>query len=99
MGNAEVLVPNTTTAYREILQTKDDCFVKPQESRTGAIIVIGEGLPWAHGNIHRLRRTALNSKLPCPLVVYTAYVTLEMSDNIATRAILSPKDEGVRAQG
>ncbi|KAF4126920.1 Cytochrome P450 [Geosmithia morbida] len=60
VANAEVLVPNTISAYREILQTKSECFVKPSESRTGAIIVIGEGLPWSHGNIHRLRRTALN---------------------------------------
>lgn len=62
MGNAEVLVPNTIEAYREILQTKFECFVKPRESYTGAVMVIGDGLPWAHGDLHRLRRAALNSQ-------------------------------------
>lgn len=62
-ANSETLVPNTIAAYREILQTKNDYFVKPEESRNGAALVIGDGLPWAHGETHRQRRGALNSTL------------------------------------
>ena len=60
IGQSETLVPNTITAYREVLQTKNDCFVKSQESRNGAAMVIGDGLPWAHGDDHRARRAVLN---------------------------------------
>lgn len=60
-GQSETLVPNTIAAYREVLQTKNDCFVKPDESRNGAAMVIGDGLPWAHGESHRQRRAVLNS--------------------------------------
>lgn len=63
-GNSESLVPNTIAAYREILQTSNDYFVKPEESRTGAALVIGDGLTWVHGEAHRQRRLALNSTLP-----------------------------------
>lgn len=63
-GNSETLVPNTIAAYREILQTSNDYFVKPQESRNGAVLVIGDGLTWAHGVTHRQHKAALNSMLP-----------------------------------
>ncbi|KAI6778466.1 Cytochrome p450 protein [Emericellopsis cladophorae] len=60
IGQSETLIPNTITAYREVLQTKNDCFVKSEESRNGAAMVIGDGLPWAHGDDHRARRAVLN---------------------------------------
>ena len=65
IGNSETLIPNTIDAYREVLQTKNDCFIKSEESRIGAAMVIGDGLPWAHGETHRQRRAVLNS-MYCP---------------------------------
>lgn len=59
-GQSETLIPNTIAAYREVLQTKNDCFVKSEESRNGAAMVIGDGLPWAHGDAHRQKRAVLN---------------------------------------
>jgi hypothetical protein len=69
VGNAESLIVNNITAYREILQTKCTAFVKPDLTRKTAVAVIGEGLPFAEGHTHRIRRGVLNSKpisLPPP---------------------------------
>lgn len=61
-GNAEYLVVNSVMAYREILQTKCSSFIKPSLTRKAAKIVVGDGLPFAEGHVHRHRRGVLNSK-------------------------------------
>ena len=62
LANAEYLVVTSSTAYREILQTKSNLFVKPPVTRQYSKPIIGDGLPFAHGQLHRSRRASLMSK-------------------------------------
>lgn len=62
VANAESLLANNITAYREILQTKASFFVKPELTRRCANIVVGDGLPFAEGHLHRQRRAVLMSE-------------------------------------
>lgn len=68
LGNCETLVANNLTAYREILSTKNSSFIKPPLARRCANVVIGDGLPFAEGHIHRQRRAIVSSECgPCHL--------------------------------
>ncbi|KAH8173506.1 cytochrome p450 domain-containing protein [Sarocladium implicatum] len=60
LGNTETLVANTLPAYREILSTKNNSFIKPEAARRVANVVIGDGLPFAHGPEHRQRRAVVS---------------------------------------
>lgn len=62
MANTETLFVNSIVAYKEILQTKAACFVKPKFARTFAHETIGDGLPFAEGQLHKLRRAAMMRK-------------------------------------
>lgn len=61
--NSETLVATSVTAYREMLTTKNNFFVKPEAARRVANVIIGDGLPFAHGPEHRQRRAVVSSKL------------------------------------
>lgn len=61
-ANVETLVVNNIEAYKEILQTKAQYFVKPYFARTFAFQFIGDGLPFVEGNLHKLRRAMLLSE-------------------------------------
>ena len=61
VGNSEILIATSITAYKEVLQAKNSYFVKPDLTRRTAAIVVGEGLPFAEGHSHRQRRAALTS--------------------------------------
>ncbi|VUC33351.1 unnamed protein product [Clonostachys rosea] len=57
--NSEYLVINSVQAYQEVLQTKNSSFCKPALTRKTATIVIGDGLPFAEGDLHRHRKGVL----------------------------------------
>lgn len=61
VGSSETLVATSIDAYREILQTENDSFVKPELTRKIANTVVGDGLPFAYGHCHRQRKAALTS--------------------------------------
>ncbi|KAH6895655.1 cytochrome P450 [Thelonectria olida] len=58
-ANSETLLASNVVAYREILQTKAKLFVKPAFARTFAHEIIGDGLPFVEGAIHKLRRAVM----------------------------------------
>ncbi|KAH8736438.1 cytochrome P450 [Ilyonectria robusta] len=66
MANTETLFVNSIVAYKEILQTKAACFVKPKFARTFAHETIGDGLPFAEGQLHKLRRAAMMRTFSVP---------------------------------
>ncbi|KAF4454666.1 benzoate 4-monooxygenase cytochrome P450 [Fusarium albosuccineum] len=59
-ANSETLFANTIEAYKEVLQTKSAFFVKPAFARQFAHEIIGDGLPFIEGKLHRLRRAAIS---------------------------------------
>ncbi|KAI5463719.1 cytochrome P450 [Mariannaea sp. PMI_226] len=59
-ANSETLLANSLTSYREILQTKAKHFVKPAFARNFAHEVLGDGLPFTEGLIHKHRRRMLS---------------------------------------
>ena len=61
LGNSEYLVVCSNAAYQEILKSRN--FVKPAITRRYAKLIIGDGLPFAEGELHRVRRGSLMSKL------------------------------------
>lgn len=65
-ANSETLFANTVEAYREILQTKSAMFVKPGFARQFAHEIIGDGLPFIEGKLHRQRRAAISRPLSIP---------------------------------
>lgn len=58
--NVETLLASSITSYKEILTTKNAYFIKPDLARQAAKPVIGDGLPFAEGHLHRQRRAFLN---------------------------------------
>lgn len=62
VANSECLVVNSVAAYRDILQTQNHCFAKPALTRRCASMIIGDGLPFAEGSLHRRRRAVLASE-------------------------------------
>ncbi|KAM0274728.1 hypothetical protein ACHAPA_000832 [Fusarium lateritium] len=63
-GNSETLFVNCIEAYKQVLQTKSAYFVKPDFARQFAHEIIGDGLPFVEGKLHKLRRAAISRKLP-----------------------------------
>lgn len=63
-GNSETLFVNCIEAYKQVLQTKSAYFVKPAFARQFAHEIIGDGLPFVEGKLHKLRRAAISRKLP-----------------------------------
>ncbi|CAG9956312.1 unnamed protein product, partial [Clonostachys rosea f. rosea IK726] len=57
--NSEYLIINSVQAYQEVLQTKNSSFSKPALTRKAATVVIGDGLPFAEGDLHRRRKGVL----------------------------------------
>ncbi|CAI6090908.1 unnamed protein product [Clonostachys chloroleuca] len=57
--NSEYLIINSVQAYQEVLQTKNSSFIKPELTRKAATVVIGDGLPFAEGDLHRRRKGVL----------------------------------------
>ncbi|RTE82668.1 hypothetical protein BHE90_002820 [Fusarium euwallaceae] len=62
-ANSETLFANNIEAYKEILQTKSAVFVKPAFAREFVHEIIGDGLPFIEGKLHRLRRAAISRPL------------------------------------
>ncbi|KAI9147309.1 Cytochrome P450 monooxygenase FSL4 [Paramyrothecium foliicola] len=58
-GNADTLLVNSVDAYRDVLLRKSSSFVKPHFARLFTRDFIGDGLPFAEGHMHKLRRGAL----------------------------------------
>ncbi|RSL71909.1 hypothetical protein CEP54_001101 [Fusarium duplospermum] len=65
-ANSETLFANNIEAYKEILQTKSAVFVKPAFAREFVHEIIGDGLPFVEGRLHRLRRAAISRPLTIP---------------------------------
>ncbi|KAF7546811.1 hypothetical protein G7Z17_g8170 [Cylindrodendrum hubeiense] len=66
IANSETLFVNSIEAYKEILQTKSAYFVKPAFARSFAHEVIGDGLPFDEGQLHKLRRAAIMRAFSVP---------------------------------
>ncbi|KAK7403090.1 hypothetical protein QQX98_011155 [Neonectria punicea] len=64
--NSETLFVNCIRAYKEILQTKSACFVKPKFARDFAHEFVGDGLPFMEGQMHKMRRAALMRPFSIP---------------------------------
>ncbi|KAI9148668.1 Cytochrome P450 monooxygenase FSL4 [Paramyrothecium foliicola] len=58
-GNADTLLVNSVDAYRDVLLRKSSSFVKPHFARLFTRDFIGDGLPFAEGHMHKLRRGTL----------------------------------------
>lgn len=58
-ANSEILIANNITAYRDMLRAKNRCFAKPDSTRFTVIGVLGDGLPFAEGEMHRRHKTLL----------------------------------------
>ncbi|KAM0362590.1 hypothetical protein ACHAP4_001338 [Fusarium culmorum] len=65
-ANGETLFVNTIGAYKQVLQTKSAFFVKPAFARQFAHEIIGDGLPFVEGNLHKLRRAAISQPFSAP---------------------------------
>ncbi|GKU04260.1 cytochrome p450 3a13 [Fusarium langsethiae] len=65
-ANGETLFVNTIEAYKQVLQTKSAFFVKPAFARQFAHEIIGDGLPFVEGKLHKLRRAAISQPFSAP---------------------------------
>ncbi|KAF4451790.1 hypothetical protein F53441_5265 [Fusarium austroafricanum] len=65
-ANGETLFVNTIEAYKQVLQTKSAFFVKPAFARQFAHEIIGDGLPFVEGKLHKLRRAAISPPFSAP---------------------------------
>ncbi|KAF5534232.1 benzoate 4-monooxygenase cytochrome P450 [Fusarium mexicanum] len=59
-ANGETLFVNSIEAYKQVLQTKSSYFVKPAFAKQFAHEFIGDGLPFAEGKLHKVRRAAIS---------------------------------------
>ncbi|KAM0563424.1 hypothetical protein ACHAPJ_001145 [Fusarium lateritium] len=67
-ANGETLFVNSIEAYKQVLQTKSASFVKPAFAREFAHEIIGDGLPFVEGKLHKLRRAAISQPFSRPRV-------------------------------
>ncbi|KAJ4270184.1 hypothetical protein NW762_001860 [Fusarium torreyae] len=67
-ANGETLFVNSIEAYKQVLQTKSTSFVKPAFAREFAHEIIGDGLPFVEGKLHKLRRAAISQPFSTPRV-------------------------------
>ncbi|KAF5023706.1 hypothetical protein F66182_4272, partial [Fusarium sp. NRRL 66182] len=67
-ANGETLFVNSVEAYKQVLQTKSASFVKPAFARQFAHEIIGDGLPFVEGKLHKLRRAAISQPFSTPRV-------------------------------
>ncbi|KAF5658643.1 cytochrome P450 monooxygenase [Fusarium heterosporum] len=65
-GNSETLFVNSIEAYKQVLQTKSGFFVKPAFARQFAHEIIGDGLPFVEGKLHKMRRAAISQPFSTP---------------------------------
>ncbi|RBR21543.1 uncharacterized protein FIESC28_04811 [Fusarium coffeatum] len=65
-ANGETLFVNTMDAYKQVLQTKASFFVKPAFARQFAHEIIGDGLPFVEGKLHKVRRQAISQPFSAP---------------------------------
>ncbi|KAF9773160.1 hypothetical protein IL306_009066 [Fusarium sp. DS 682] len=65
-GNGETLFVNSIEAYKQVLQTKSSYFEKPAFARQFAHEIIGDGLPFVEGKLHKLRRAAISQPFSAP---------------------------------
>ncbi|KAM5360742.1 hypothetical protein ACJZ2D_013551 [Fusarium nematophilum] len=65
-ANSETLFANSIEAYKGVLQTKSAFFVKPGFARSFAHEIIGDGLPFVEGKLHKLRRAAISRPFSAP---------------------------------
>uniref|UniRef100_A0A0D2XWN2 Uncharacterized protein n=1 Tax=Fusarium oxysporum (strain Fo5176) TaxID=660025 RepID=A0A0D2XWN2_FUSOF len=59
-ANGETLFVNSIEAYKQVLQTKSSYFVKPAFAKQFAHELIGDGLPFVEGKLHKVRRAAIS---------------------------------------
>lgn len=65
-ANGETLFVNSIEAYKQVLQTKSSYFVKPAFAKQFAHELIGDGLPFVEGKLHKVRRAAISRKYNQP---------------------------------
>uniref|UniRef100_A0A8H7K2H3 Cytochrome P450 n=1 Tax=Bionectria ochroleuca TaxID=29856 RepID=A0A8H7K2H3_BIOOC len=81
--NSEYLIINSVQAYQEVLQTKNSSFYKPALTRKAATVVIGDGLPFAEGDLHRRRKGVLLKAFSVPSVKNFVPTIIAKADSLA----------------
>lgn len=91
-ANGETLFVNTIEAYKQVLQTKSAFFVKPAFARQFAHEIIGDGLPFVEGKLHKLRRAAISQPFSAPRLK-AFFPTVQTKAEQLVRVLTERRDE------